>query len=117
MELEQKLRTRTPADVDTLAEPPADPSEPLPLHCPCDDPIACGGPDGADPALYCPPCRDLAAWRALQRERLAEQERLVPALRELQALAKHHPHLVADALLPALAEGIGEIIRGVLHGA
>jgi hypothetical protein len=51
-----------------------------------------------DKTLYCSPCRDLEEWKRLQRERLAERERLNPALREFVAICKHFPDQVAEAL-------------------
>jgi hypothetical protein len=105
---------RTPVVVDHLAAIPADLDNlVVPPHRPCDDPTTCGV---GDERSVCPPCRDLRAWEALQRERLGERERLVPALREFQALAKHFPALVAEALLPVLAEGIGTIVAALYQG-
>jgi hypothetical protein len=106
---------RTPVPVDHLAAIPPDlGTRPIPRHRPCDDPRSCGA-DGTNASL-CPPCRDVVEWQAIQRERLAERERLNPALRELQALAKHFPDLIAEALLPAMAEGIGMIVASLIQG-
>ena len=108
---------RKPVPVDHLAAIPPDlTTRPIPPHRPCDSPLTCGGPFGADPTLYCPPCRDLAEWRRIQRERIAERERLNSALREFQALCKHFPDLMSEFLLPLLAPGIGELVVKLTRG-
>jgi hypothetical protein len=80
----------------------------------CERPVDCGGEDGLDESRICVTCRRLREWQRIQRQKLQERERLVPALRELEALCKHFPNQVASMLLtPALAERIAAIAAHV----
>jgi hypothetical protein len=112
----QPAPARRPAAVDHLAEvagylDAAGAPLPLPPARPCDDPRKCGT-DGTEESL-CPPCRDVAVWEALQRERLAERERLVPALREFLALCKYFPDLMGEAIMPTIAEAVGALVAAL----